>query len=340
MVRSPLRSPPQSSRRKQGSDWKALRVVSLALLATGFLSLWCVSVFVFVHKGSFVSSSKRPENFTTFATVSQRWKLLWEQVRELPLLQANASLLLFETTRSNLDFLAEAGIFEEDTMISPARPGTESTPARNTSNVQPEPSTSLQALDSDAQRNNSTSKEHFEHILAAVDTKPGQLVLDVPVGEHTHAPGEGEPEQPAPNGYDQKVVAPVDTRPDPQKAPYLVAHLEGNKKNADGIKMPRENAVILILARNSERVALVDTIQEFEHMFNHAYNYPYLFLNDAVFDDEFIARMQEMAPHSNMTFGKVCFEILVTAKIVENVTASLNIATRSIIPSHYCTIRS
>jgi hypothetical protein len=136
------------------------------------------------------------------------------------------------------------------------------------------------------------------------------------------APGQPEPELPVPSngGSSAPISAHSDPgpsvpqpsyqgplnlageQPDPQKPPYLVAHFEGSSKGDN----PRENAVILILARNSEREALAETLRQFESMFNGEYNYPYLFLNDALFDSEFIASMREVAPSSNMTFGKVC----------------------------------
>ena len=49
----------------------------------------------------------------------------------------------------------------------------------------------------------------------------------------------------------------------------------------------RANAVILMLARNSELEDAVSSVQKFEQRFNFAYNYPWVFLNEVPFTDEF-----------------------------------------------------
>eukprot|EP00892_Ulva_mutabilis_P007266 jgi/Ulvmu1/4911/UM201_0003.1 len=57
----------------------------------------------------------------------------------------------------------------------------------------------------------------------------------------------------------------------------------------------KENAVIVILARNEEADALTVTIANFEEMFNSRYSYPYVFLNDVPFTQDFKAAMVEVA---------------------------------------------
>jgi alpha 1,2-mannosyltransferase len=52
-------------------------------------------------------------------------------------------------------------------------------------------------------------------------------------------------------------------------------------------KLPRENAAIVILARNGDREGLEKSLTEFEKRFNHKYNYPYVFLNNEEFDNNF-----------------------------------------------------
>jgi hypothetical protein len=47
------------------------------------------------------------------------------------------------------------------------------------------------------------------------------------------------------------------------------------------------NATFVILARNSEMEKLVKSLKEIEDRFNHRYHYPFVFLNDEPFTDEF-----------------------------------------------------
>lgn len=54
-----------------------------------------------------------------------------------------------------------------------------------------------------------------------------------------------------------------------------------------GMVLCRENAVILILCRNSDKDGITKTIRNFEEMFNRRFHYPYVFLNDVDFTDEF-----------------------------------------------------
>lgn len=49
----------------------------------------------------------------------------------------------------------------------------------------------------------------------------------------------------------------------------------------------RENATIVILARNKEIDGVVQSMKSFERHFNRWYNYPYVFLNNDQFDDNF-----------------------------------------------------
>lgn len=49
----------------------------------------------------------------------------------------------------------------------------------------------------------------------------------------------------------------------------------------------RANAAFVILTRNSELDALRKTMQQLEARFNSKFNYPYVFLNDEEFTDEF-----------------------------------------------------
>ena len=50
----------------------------------------------------------------------------------------------------------------------------------------------------------------------------------------------------------------------------------------------RANATFVILARNSEVMGVVESIKQNEDRFNRKFGYPYVFLNDEPFSDEFI----------------------------------------------------
>ena len=49
----------------------------------------------------------------------------------------------------------------------------------------------------------------------------------------------------------------------------------------------RENATILMLARNSDLEEATDALRSFELQFNHRYHYPVVFLNNEPWTDEF-----------------------------------------------------
>lgn len=50
----------------------------------------------------------------------------------------------------------------------------------------------------------------------------------------------------------------------------------------------KENAVFVVLARNDDRIGIRNAMRQLEDRFNKKYNYPYVFLNDEPFDDDFI----------------------------------------------------
>ncbi|KAL6120889.1 hypothetical protein NUSPORA_02302 [Nucleospora cyclopteri] len=66
----------------------------------------------------------------------------------------------------------------------------------------------------------------------------------------------------------------------------------------------KENAVILILCRNKEKDQMSATIKNFEERFNKKYRYPYVFLNDEEFTDEFKRSLNE-ATNNNAQYGLV-----------------------------------
>ncbi|OMJ14011.1 O-glycoside alpha-1,2-mannosyltransferase omh1 [Smittium culicis] len=65
-----------------------------------------------------------------------------------------------------------------------------------------------------------------------------------------------------------------------------------------------QNAVLLVLVRNSEIENMIYTIQQFEKNFNSKYNYPYVFLNDVPFTPNFMKSLVKFTS-SNLTFGLI-----------------------------------
>jgi alpha 1,2-mannosyltransferase len=74
-----------------------------------------------------------------------------------------------------------------------------------------------------------------------------------------------------------------------------------------GLLASRENAVILILCRNSDKESIKKSLKQFEQRFNHRYNYPYVFLNDQEFTSDFKAELGAMLSGS-AEFGRVSDE--------------------------------
>jgi len=67
----------------------------------------------------------------------------------------------------------------------------------------------------------------------------------------------------------------------------------------------RLKAVIVILARNSELEQLLPTLKQFEDRWNKKYNYPYVYLNDVPFTEEFIEKTSAMTK-AETHHGRVC----------------------------------
>lgn len=49
----------------------------------------------------------------------------------------------------------------------------------------------------------------------------------------------------------------------------------------------RENATLVFLSRNSELKGVLSSMRSLENRFNHKYQYPWVFLNDEEFTNEF-----------------------------------------------------
>ncbi|MCJ1446171.1 MAG: hypothetical protein MMC23_006676 [Stictis urceolatum] len=70
------------------------------------------------------------------------------------------------------------------------------------------------------------------------------------------------------------------------------------------VNAPRENAVIVMLARNDDAEKASETIASLEKHFNQWFQYPILFLNDVDWEQPFIDRL------SKQTTGNVSFEVI------------------------------
>ncbi|KAG0964411.1 hypothetical protein G6F35_003261 [Rhizopus arrhizus] len=70
----------------------------------------------------------------------------------------------------------------------------------------------------------------------------------------------------------------------------------------------REKAVIVILVRNNELNPMRRTLREFEDRFNRKFNYPYVFLNDEPFSDEFKQSISALT-NAEIEFGLVPSEM-------------------------------
>ncbi|KAK5994399.1 O-glycoside alpha-1,2-mannosyltransferase-like protein [Cladobotryum mycophilum] len=67
---------------------------------------------------------------------------------------------------------------------------------------------------------------------------------------------------------------------------------------------PRANATFVVLARNKELDGVIQSIKSVERHFNRWYHYPYTFLNDGDFDDNFKQAVQNYTS-GPVEFGKV-----------------------------------
>ncbi|KAF9443357.1 glycosyltransferase family 15 protein [Macrolepiota fuliginosa MF-IS2] len=66
----------------------------------------------------------------------------------------------------------------------------------------------------------------------------------------------------------------------------------------------RANATFYMLAQNSDLGGAVSSVTEIEQRFNHKFNYPYVFLNDVPFDDNFKSAIRK-ATRSQIEFGVI-----------------------------------
>lgn len=66
----------------------------------------------------------------------------------------------------------------------------------------------------------------------------------------------------------------------------------------------RVKACFVVLVRNEELEGIVSTIKQVESTFNSRYQYPYIFLNDDSFTDNFKSTVSKLT-NANVTFGEI-----------------------------------
>ncbi|KAJ5160018.1 uncharacterized protein N7482_007022 [Penicillium canariense] len=69
-------------------------------------------------------------------------------------------------------------------------------------------------------------------------------------------------------------------------------------------KEPRANAAFVVLARNKELDGVIQSLKSIERHFNRWYHYPYVFLNDGDFDEDFRATVKNYTSAA-VEFGKI-----------------------------------
>ncbi|KAJ3300821.1 alpha 1,2-mannosyltransferase 2.4.1 [Borealophlyctis nickersoniae] len=87
--------------------------------------------------------------------------------------------------------------------------------------------------------------------------------------------------------------------PEPQKGASLVP-VESIKTNPSD----RANAAIVILCRNKDLKDMKSTLRQFEDRFNRRYSYPYVFLNDEPFTEQFQEHIRRLTD-AKVEFGVV-----------------------------------
>lgn len=72
------------------------------------------------------------------------------------------------------------------------------------------------------------------------------------------------------------------------RTPLSDCRTDGQPPDDGDALAARQNATILMLARNSDLEEAVDALKSFEWHFNHRYHYPVVFLNNEPWSDEFM----------------------------------------------------
>lgn len=85
--------------------------------------------------------------------------------------------------------------------------------------------------------------------------------------------------------------------------PEPLRRVEGDNYAPDNPNSARINATLLSLVRNSELEDLLKSMRDLERTWNSKFNYPWLFLNDEPFTEEFKRRTKE-ATKAEVRWGK------------------------------------
>jgi mannosyltransferase len=83
-----------------------------------------------------------------------------------------------------------------------------------------------------------------------------------------------------------------------------LVRVSGDNYAPGNLNSARTNATLLSLVRNSELDDMISSMRDLERTFNHKFNYPWLFLNDEPFTDEFKRRISAETK-AQVTFGKL-----------------------------------
>jgi mannosyltransferase len=67
----------------------------------------------------------------------------------------------------------------------------------------------------------------------------------------------------------------------------------------------RENAALVMLARNSDIVGAVSSVRSVQTQFNHHFQYPWIFLNDESWSNDFIQQVKNAGEGTNMQFETI-----------------------------------
>lgn len=78
--------------------------------------------------------------------------------------------------------------------------------------------------------------------------------------------------------------------------------MEGDNYAPDNPNSARRNATLLALVRNSELDDMLMSMRDLERTFNNKFNYPWLFLNDVPFTEEFMKAVRK-ATNAEVRFG-------------------------------------
>lgn len=68
---------------------------------------------------------------------------------------------------------------------------------------------------------------------------------------------------------------------------------------------PRANATLMMLARNSDLDGAVASVKSVQKQFNKDFDYPWVFLNDKPWSDEFVKGVMKAGAGAQMTFETI-----------------------------------